>query len=194
MYTHIPTYVYIYIFCNPSLASVSVDFQSVSIDSSIASSASRVSLRLSVNPGHYFLSHVPPTPAPHPDPRLRGGGALPLSSPGALSVFVLGFHACCALITLYLPRADTCLCLCGLLAGLDHLFTRGRISLLVTLHANARPRAPSTRLRAAARPRRMWRRVTTEAPRTCSLSALCCSGSLKCQRAKSIIRRKRARL
>lgn len=61
-------------------------------------------------------------------------------------MFVLGFHACRALITLYLPRADTCLCLCGLLAGLDHLFTRAA-SLPVTLHANAQPRAPSTRLR-----------------------------------------------
>lgn len=133
VYTHIPTYVYIYIFCNPSLASVSVDFQSVLIDSSIASSASRVSLRLSVNPGHCFLSHVPPAPARPPRSTAPGGGGgVPLSSPGALSVFVLGFHACCALITLYLPRADTCLCLCGLSAGLDHLFTRGRFSLLVS--------------------------------------------------------------
>lgn len=93
---------------------------------------------------------LPTCPPPPPSTQIHGSRVpLQLSSPGALSVFVLGFHACRTLITLYLPRAGTCLCFCGLLARLDHLFTRAGC-LLVTLHANEQPRAQSTRLRAGA--------------------------------------------
>lgn len=190
MCAHTYLHLYIYIFCNPS-ASVSVDFQSVLIDSSIASSASRVSLRLSVNPGHYFLSHVPPTPAPPPRSTAPGGAAPAVLSRRSVCVCVGISRLLRAHHALFAARRHLPLPLWPF-SRIRSFIYPGRLSLLVTLHANARPRAPSTTSAGCcATSPDVAARDDRSPTHVFPFSG---SGSLKCQRAKSIIRRKRARL